>query len=191
MDRTEALVTKAKALGADEAIAKTTFGRKTQIRFSNNEVDVSKVWNDYVTEVSMAWQKRVVATQIQDFVDAEKRVEDLFKLAKVSQPNPFYGGIASGSFTYPKSRADNRLRDLDEPTVYVEEAIEAAGEEVGKDLNTGGTLYSYYGDVYLVSLHQSLLPKGGFRPRSELQLDTRQLRPRLGGEEGWRDRQAV
>jgi len=151
MDKTEALVRKAKALGADEVIAKTTFGRRTQIRFSNNEVDISKVWNDYVTEVSMAWQKRVVATQIQNFVDAEKRVEDLFRLAKVSQPNPFYGGIASGSFTYPESRAAIGLRDLEEPTVYVGEAIEAAGEEVGKDLNAGGTLYSYYGDIYLVS----------------------------------------
>jgi PmbA protein len=151
MDRTEALVRKAKALGVDEVIAKTTFSRRTQIRFSNNEVDISKVWNDYVTEVSMAWQKRVVATQIQNFVDAEKRVEDLFRLAKVSQPNPFYGGIASRSFTYPESRADIGLRDLEEPTVYVGEAIEAAGEEVSKDLNAGGTLYSYYGDVYLVS----------------------------------------
>ncbi len=151
MDRTEALVRKGKALGADEVVAKTTLGRRTQIRFSNNEVDISKVWNDYVTEVSMAWRKRFVATQIQNFVDAERRVEDLFRLAKVSQPNPYYGGVASGRFTYPESRADARLRDLEEPTAYVEEAVEAAGEEVGRDLNSGGTLYSYYGDVYLVS----------------------------------------
>lgn len=151
LDRTEALVRKAKALGADEVIAKTTFSRRTQIRFSNNEVDISKVWNDYVTDVSMAWQKRIVATQIQNFVDAENRVEDLYKLAKISQPNPFYGGVACGNYDYPESQADIRLRDLEEPTGYVKEAIEAARENVGKNLNTGGTLYSYYGDVNLVS----------------------------------------
>jgi PmbA protein len=151
MDKTEALVNKAKVLGADEVIAKTTFGRRMQVRFSNNQVDISKIWNDYITDIFMAWQKRVVATQIQNFVDAEKRVEDLFKLVKVSRPNPFYGGIASGSFSYPESRADNRLRDQEEITGYVGEAIEATREEGGNDMNTGGTLYSYYGDIYLVS----------------------------------------
>jgi len=151
MDRTEAIVRKAKALGADEAVAKTTIGRRTQVRFSNNEVDISKAWHDYVTEVSMSWQKRFVATQIQDFADWERRVEDLFRLAKFSQPNPFYGGVAGGSFNYRKSRADRRLRDPEDPTGYVEEAIGAAGEEVRGDLNAGGTLHSGYEEVYLVS----------------------------------------
>ncbi|UCH56906.1 MAG: TldD/PmbA family protein [Candidatus Bathyarchaeota archaeon] len=151
MDRTENLVKKAKALGADEAIAKTSFSRRTQVRFSNNEVDITKVWNDYLTEVTLTWQKRVVATEIRNFAEAEKRVEDLFGLAKVSQPNPFYGGVASGSFSYPESGADKRLAYLEEPTAYVEAAMEAAGEEVPRDLNAGGALFANYEDVYLVS----------------------------------------
>ncbi len=169
MDKTEALVKKAKALGADEVIAKTTFGRRMQVRFSNNEVDISKVWNDYLTEVSMAWQKRVVATQIQDFQEAEKRVEDLFKLAKVSEPNPFYGGIASGSFTYQENEADEGIRDLEDPTKYVKAAIEAAEEEVPKGLNAGGTLYARYEDVYLVSSEGP----AGWDARSSIELSVR------------------
>jgi PmbA protein len=151
LDRTEALVKKAKALGADEAIAKTTFGRRMQIRFSNNEIDISKVWNSYVTDVVLSWEKRFVATEIQNFERAEERVENLFRLAKVSQPNPMYGGVASGTFTYAESLADRKIQELDEPTGYVEQAIEAARAEVPEGLNAGGTLYANYEDVYLVS----------------------------------------
>jgi PmbA protein len=151
LERTGALVRKAKSLGADEVIAKTTFGRKTQIRFSNNEIDISKVWNDYLTEVALTWQKRVVATEIRNFERAEERVENLFKLAKVTQPNPMYGGVASGSFAYAESQADREISELEEPTVYVEQAIEAARAEVPEGLNAGGTLYANYEDVYLVS----------------------------------------
>ena len=151
LERTGALVRKAKSLGADEVIAKTTFGRKTQIRFSNNEVDISKVWNDYLTEVALTWQKRVVATEIRNFERAEERVEKLFKLAKVTQPNPMYGGVASGAFAYAESQADREISELEEPTGYVEQAIEAARAEVPEGLNAGGTLYANYEDVYLVS----------------------------------------
>ena len=151
MDRTEALVKKAKDLGADEAIAKTTFSRRMQIRFSNNEIDISKVWNDYITEVTLAWEKRLVATGIRNFENAEQRVEDLFKLAKVSHPNPMYGGIASGSYAYPRSQADRELADLEEPSRYIEMAVEAARTEVPEGLTAGGTLYTRYEDVHLVS----------------------------------------
>jgi len=151
MEKTEALVKKAKALGADEVIASTTLSRRTQIRFSNNEVDISKIWHDYVTDVALAWQKRIVVTQIWNFQDAEDKVEDLYRLAKVSTPNPMYGGITSGSFTYPESSADARIKDLEDPTSYVERAIEAAKGEVPEGLTTGGAFYSDYKDVYLVS----------------------------------------
>ena len=151
MERTGALVEKAKSLGADEAIARTNFGRRVQIRFSNNENDISKVWNNYVTEVALTWEKRVVATEIRNFERAEERVEGLLRLAKVSMPNPMYGGIASGAFEYGESEADQRIRTLEEPTAYVEQAIEAARAEVPKGLNAGGTLYANYEDVYLVS----------------------------------------
>ncbi|GAG23678.1 unnamed protein product, partial [marine sediment metagenome] len=62
-----------------------------------------------------------------------------------------YGGIAGGTFAYGKSKADGRISTLEEPTAYVERAIEAARAEVPTGLNAGGTLYSNYEDVYLVS----------------------------------------
>lgn len=54
LSKTEEIVKKAKKLGADEVIAKTTIGRYRQLRFSNNQVDITVAWNDYVTDVVLA-----------------------------------------------------------------------------------------------------------------------------------------
>ena len=149
--KTEAIVKKGKALGADEILAKTTFGRYRQTRFSNNQVDITVAWNDYVTDVALTWNKRLVATQIRNFQNTDKIIEQLFKLAKVSKENPTYGGMAKGTFKYQKSTADKKLQELENPSEYVLEAIEAAKKEAGTKINAGGILYTKYADVYLVS----------------------------------------
>ena len=151
LNKTEEIVKKAKALGADEVIAKTTFGRYRQARFSNNQVDITVAWNDYVTDVSLAWKKRVVATQIHDFQEVDPSLKRLLELAKVSKENPMFGGFAKGSFRYAKSNADKKLQDLEDPSEYVFEAIGAAEKEVGSQIDSGGILFTKFEDVYLVS----------------------------------------
>jgi PmbA protein len=151
LGKTEGIVKKAKALGADEVIARTTFGRYRQERFSNNQVDITVAWNDYVTDVSLAWKKRVVATQIHDFQDVDPSIKRLLELAKVSKENPMFGGFAKGSFRYEKSNADEKLQNLDDPSEYVFEAIGAAEKEVGSQIDSGGILFTKFEDVYLVS----------------------------------------
>lgn len=151
LSKTEEIVKKAKALGADEVIARTTFGRYRQARFSNNQVDITVAWNDYVTDVSLAWKKRVVATQIHDFQEVDPSIKRLLELAKVSKENPMFGGFAKGSFRYAKSNADKKLQDLDDPSEYVFEAIGAAEKEVGFQIDSGGILFTRFEDVYLVS----------------------------------------
>ena len=149
--KTEAVVKKGKELGADEVIAKTTFGRYRQTRFSNNEIDISVAWNEYVTDVTLAWKKRLVATQIRNFKSVGATMERLFKLAKVSKENPRYGGVAQGKFKYQKNIADKSLRDLENPSQYIEQAIDAARGESGPETNTGGVLFTKFEEVYLVS----------------------------------------
>lgn len=149
--KTEAIVKRGKALGADEVLAKTTFGRNVQTRFSNNQIDITVAWNDYVTDVALAWKKRLVGTQIWNFENVDKIMERLFSLAKVSKENPTYGGIAQGKFKYSKPKADKKLQELENPSGYVLEAIEAARKEAGKGVNAGGILYTKYEDVYLAS----------------------------------------
>ncbi len=151
LSKTEAIVKKGKAFGADEVLAKTTFGRNIQTRFSNNQIDITVAWNDYVTDVTLAWKKRLVGTQIRNFENTDKIMARTFSLAKASKENPTYGGIAQGKFKYPKPTADKKLQGLEDPSGYVLEAIEATKEEAGRRVNAGGILYARYEDVYLVS----------------------------------------
>lgn len=151
LGKTEEMVKKAKSLGADEVVAKTTFGKYRQVRFSNNQVDITVAWDDYVTDVALAWKKRVVATQMHDFRDVEATIKQLVGLAKVSGENPTFGGFAKGSFHYASSQADKKLETLESPTELVFEAIDAAEKEAGSKVDSGGILFTKYEDVYLVS----------------------------------------
>ncbi len=151
LDRTEEIVEKAKRLGADEVIAKTTLGKYRQVRFSNNQVDITVAWNDYTTDLTLAWKKRLVATQIHDFHDIDASLKQLIGLAKVSQENPTFGGFAKGSFQYTKSQPDKKLEDLENPTELVFEAINAAEKEAGSKIDSGGILFTKFEDIYQVS----------------------------------------
>jgi PmbA protein len=167
--KTESIVKKAKALGADEVVAQTVFGHYRQLRFSNNQIDTSVAWNDYATTVALAWKKRMVATQIRNFLNVDDRVKQLFKLAKASKENPMFGGFAKGVFKYQKSRADRSLADLENPAKYVHEAIEAARKEAGRETNAGGILFTKLEDVYSASSEGPL----GEDSRSAIELSIR------------------
>jgi PmbA protein len=151
LSKTEEIVKKAGSLGADEVIAKTTYGRYRQVRFSGNQVDITVAWNNYVTDVTLACNKRVVATEIHDFQHVDTSIKQLIDLAKVSGENQTFGGFAKGSFHYPKGQADKRLESLDSPTELVFKAINAAEKAVGSRVDSGGILYTQSEDVYLVS----------------------------------------
>jgi PmbA protein len=151
LGKTEEIMKKAKALGADEVVVQTGYGRYRQARFSNNQIDITVAWNDYSTDIGLAWKKRLVATRIHNFKEAETSVKQLLKTAKISQENPTFGGFAEGRFRYPKSRADKRLEDLENAPDYVSEAVDAAEKEVGCKVDSGGILFTKYEDVYLAS----------------------------------------
>ncbi|RLI13974.1 TldD/PmbA family protein, partial [Candidatus Bathyarchaeota archaeon] len=151
LGKTEEIVKKAKSLGADEVIAKTTFGRYRQTRFSNNQVDITVAWNDYLTDVALSWKNRVVATKIRNFQNVDEQLKRLLEIAKVSKENPLFGGFAKGKFTYAASSADKKVIELENPSEYVFEAIEAAKKEAGPNIDSGGILLTKFEDVYLVS----------------------------------------
>jgi len=169
MSKTEEIVKKAKISGADEVVAKTTFGRYRQARFSNNQVDITVAWNDYVTDMALAWKKRVVATQIRNFQGVDAGIKKLLELAKVSKENPSFGGFAKGRFHYAKSRADKKILDLEDPTEYVFEAIDAAEKEAGSKIDSGGILFTKFEDVYLASSEGPV----GVDSRSAIELSIR------------------
>ena len=151
LNKTEEIVKKAKNFGADEVVAATIFRKNSQVRFSNNQIDITVAWNEYVTSVALAWKKRVVATQIRDFQNVDASIKHLLELAKVSKENPMFGGFAKGNFHYAKSKADKKLETLDNPTEYVLEAIGTAEKEAGSKIESGGILYSRFENVFLAS----------------------------------------
>jgi PmbA protein len=169
LSRTEEIVRKAKKLGADEVIAKTTFGRYRQVRFSKNQIDITVAWNDYLTDVTLSWKRRLVATQIRNFQDVDASLQRLLKLARLSKENPTFGGFAKGKFNYARSVADEKIRDLDDLTDYVFEAINAAEKEAGHQINSGGILFTKFEDVYLVSSEGPI----GVDSRSAIELSIR------------------
>jgi PmbA protein len=167
--KTQEIVKKTKALGTDEVIAKTTLGRYRQVRFSNNQVDITVEWNDCITNVALAWKKRLVATEIHDFKDVDANLKRLFNLAKVSRENPMFGGFAKGNFSYTKSKADKKLEGLENMTDYVFEAIDAAKKEAGPQIDSGGILFTDFEDVYLASSEGPV----GVDSRSAIELSIR------------------
>ena len=169
VNQTERIVVQAKKLGADEIVAKTTFGKYRQVRFSNNQVDITVAWNDYVTDVALAWKKRVVATQIHNSQDVGISLRNLLKLAKVTRENPTFAGFARGKFRYARSKADKKLADLKEPSEYVLEAMGAAEKEAGAKVECGGILFTKYENVYLASSEGPV----GIDSRSAIELSIR------------------
>jgi len=167
--KTEDIVKKTKILGADEVVAKTTFGRYKQVRFSANQVDITVAWNDYVTDIALAWKKRLVATQIHDFRNIDSSLKQLISLAKVSQENPMFGGFAKGKFRYRKSEADKQLESLENLTEYVFEAIGAAEKAASGGVDSGGILFTKFEDIYLVSSEGPI----GVDSRSAIELSIR------------------
>ena len=151
LNRTEEIVEKAKSLGADEVVATTTFGKYRQVRFSNNQVDITLSWNDYSTGIVLSWKKRLVATEIHNFLDIDATLKQSLKLAKVSQESPTFGGFAKGSFHYAKSKFDKNIEDVENLTDYVSEAIEAARREAGPKIDSGGILFTKFENVYFAS----------------------------------------
>ena len=151
MPKTEDIVKKGKALGADEVIASTVFGEYRQSRFSKNQIDIGVAWDEYATSVLLTWKKRVVSALIRNFQDVTPTMERLFKLARTSQENPMWGGLAKGKFQYAKSMADKAVRDIDAPQEYVYEAVEAAKKHVGNSIDSGGILFTKYEQIFQVS----------------------------------------
>src|SRR3989454_11966777 len=99
-DVSSRIVEKAMGLGCQDAIAGVVANRSYQIRFAQNEAVISNRWRESTASVFFVYDKRVLASDIKDLSRADEAVEPLVKIAKTSQENPDYAGIAEGAFDY-------------------------------------------------------------------------------------------
>src|SRR6266571_3010711 len=140
-DVSSRIVEKAISLGCQDAIADVITNRSYQIRFAQNEAVISNRWRESTASVFFVYDKRVLASDIKDLTQLDAAVERLVKIAKGSQQNPDYAGIAKGPFRYARVRPDPKVLSLDDGGKYVEAAIGAAtvlaglspfGKKIGK-----------------------------------------------------------
>src|SRR3989304_1647179 len=82
------MVKKATPLGAQDAVADIYLNRNYQVRFSQNQVDISNKWRNIAGWLFVAVDRRLVFTEINDFSRADKVVENTVKVARKSQENP-------------------------------------------------------------------------------------------------------
>lgn len=148
MDVTSTVVEKGLALGATDIVAKGVVSQNQQLRFSNNEIDIAKTWNESAVIVFLVVDNKVVTTEIRNLDALEDTLKTLVKLAKISRENPDYAGIAQGPFTYNSVKSDPRLKGLTDVSDYVTAAINKATEHAE---TTAGTLFLTNEDIFLCS----------------------------------------
>jgi PmbA protein len=120
------IVKKAQKLGCQDAVADFVQNRSYQIRFARNEPVISNRWRESYASVFLVYDKRVVATDIKDLADVDAALERLVKIAKTSQRNPEYAGLAKGKFKYNRVRPDPKVLALQDGSDFVEAAINGA-----------------------------------------------------------------
>lgn len=137
------LVDEGLKLGADEIVALTTSKTLRQIRFGNNEITITKTWDEMVAEVLLEKDKKVLTATTTNTSRNSIRttLKDLITLAKVMKPHENYAPLPRGPFQYKEipKLYDNRLSKLGEKSVdYVIAAINSAMKNGAK--RSAGTL---------------------------------------------------
>src|SRR3990172_4954123 len=119
MGLAERIVKKATDLGAQDAIADVYRNRNFQIRFSQNQVDIANTWRETAGWLFVAVDRRIVVTEVKDFSKWEKVVDNTTMVARKSQENDEYGGIAAGPFEYRSEPPDPKIVQLDDAGALV------------------------------------------------------------------------
>jgi PmbA protein len=122
---------------ADDVLVSLTNGKKTQIKFVNNNIVTAKTWENQQSELFVSCKKRIITTVLRSFT--RKAADDLIKhilaFAKNLQPNQDYHGIARGPFQYNeiKDCYDENIAGLSDDCIdLVESGINSALDQGAK-----------------------------------------------------------
>lgn len=120
--------------GADDVVCHVGSTTKKQIRFSNNAITASKVWDSISASIFIAKDSRVVVTSLDDMAQLDASLDQLFKLTRVLEPSEEYYGIAPGPYRYRAVPADE--------TTTLEEDIIAQVISAADECRAAGVLYN-------------------------------------------------
>jgi len=136
-------------LGAKDAVSQVVIDRNYQIRFSQNQPAIANEWRKTFGQVFLNHDGRLVSGEIADLTKIPETVGRLVKIAKASQANPDFVGLAKGPFKYRRLASDPKVAKLMDGSDYVTAAIDGALEEGAKE--TAGSFWRYYEEHYLHS----------------------------------------
>lgn len=136
------VIRNAKSKGADDIVCIASKGTTKQVRFANNSVTASKVYNNISVDIFLTWKKRVVQSEVYDLGNIEGVVDDLLSLARATSENNNYYRLAEGKFKYRKTSPDSRILKLSDESLmkYTEDGINGALNNGAK--RVAGTLYT-------------------------------------------------
>ena len=118
--------------GATDVVAKLIEYDTTMIRFSNNEITVSKNYREAVVDIFLMIEKQRadLIIPLASTRALESGVERLINMAKITPPADVYAPLPEGPFSYdPSIQASPKISTTPDRVVgYVEKAIEEARE---------------------------------------------------------------
>jgi PmbA protein len=142
--------------GATDVVAKLIEQRRVMIRFSNNEITVSNVYDATILDIFLMIEKQRAATSVALSSERklERTVKNLAKIAKITPPADIYAPLPKGPFRYDQALLKTAKASFspDKLTGYVEDAIEGALKEGAKKV--AGTLNATKAHVTLATSGQ-------------------------------------
>ena len=136
-------VEKLKALlmqkGADDVVLSLYENNTNQLKFSNNVINTTQVWDTFSLHVFVAVAHKIVSTVLHKIPDdpllLEKEADKIINFASLSREDKHYGGIAQGPFNYKDINElyDKRIAQNDFDAVDIlEKGIQTALEHGAK-----------------------------------------------------------
>jgi len=132
----EYAVKRAQRLGASDVIVSSERSNSQQIKFVNNEIAVTKNWQDESAGIFLVSDKKVVSANIKKFTkqEVDSTLNRLVRLAKLLPPKKDFYGLGKGYSRYKKVEGlfDKKLVDFDKSIDMVQEAINSGLREGAK-----------------------------------------------------------
>jgi PmbA protein len=139
--------------GATDVAAKMVESQRVMVRFSNNEVTVSKIFRETTIDVFAMVEMHRAATAIStlSMKNIKRAIENLVKAAKAAPPADIYAPLPQGPFTYSSAllKAPKIPLDPDTLTGYVEGAVKGALERGAE--RAAGTLNALRAKITLAT----------------------------------------
>jgi len=201
----EDVISEALCAGAEEVAVLFSEGPGSQVRFSNNQVDIVKTWIDVSLRIQVIWNRRmqIIFMSTKDLRSIRRQLDKTIKALRSLPEREVYAPLPEGPMDYPivPDLYDSSLEDPSEKLVdLAHEAIDAALVEGAKRVA---------GSIRSEAFTECLATTSGIKVcerRSNVYLDIRALRdsettghsfscsrklsglnPRRAGEEAGRD----